>query len=195
MSKKIPLLFRQFLVLGVIGVVFSTVIPDNTPTETIQNVMPPAPQEQVRAELPVRLKIPKINLDASIEYVGLTSDGAMDVPKSPVNVAWYELGPRPGDIGSAVIAGHVGWKDGLQATFDTVATLRKGDKIYVEDADGATITFVVREQRMFDLGQDATSIFDARDGKAHLNLIACVGVWDEATKTYSKRLVVFADKE
>jgi len=183
---------RLLLVFGVVGVMMSATLGD-TPTKPVStNIAPPA---QERAELPVRLKIPKINVDASVEYVGLTSDGAMDVPKSPSNVAWYELGPRPGEVGSAVIAGHVGWKDNVQATFDDLPDLRKGDVIYVEDASGGTATFVVREQRMFDLNQNASYIFDARDGKAHLNLIACTGVWDEATKTYSKRLVIFADTE
>lgn len=58
---------------------------------------------------PVRLKIPKINIDAAIESVGLTPEGAMDVPKSHTNVAWFNLGPRPGEQGSAVINGHFGW--------------------------------------------------------------------------------------
>src|SRR3989338_7815462 len=57
-----------------------------------------------RSSLPVRLKVPKINIDATIEYVGLTPQGAMGVPRGPVNVAWYQLGPRPGEEGSAVLA-------------------------------------------------------------------------------------------
>ncbi len=40
--------------------------------------------------LPIRLKIPQISVDANIEYVGLTSLGAMDVPAGPVDVAWFE---------------------------------------------------------------------------------------------------------
>jgi len=67
--------------------------------------------------------IPSINIDAAIEYVGLTSNGAMAVPKGPNDVGWFELGPRPGDIGSAVIAGHDGWKDGIPAVFDNLSKL------------------------------------------------------------------------
>jgi len=33
------------------------------------------------------------------------------------------------------------------------------------------------------------------DAKAHLNLITCEGVWDKVSKSYSKRLVVFTDRE
>jgi len=35
----------------------------------------------------------------------------------------------------------------------------------------------------------------SNDGKAHLNLITCAGVWDEVEKSHSSRLVVFADME
>jgi len=70
--------------------------------------------------LPVRLKIPKINVDSAFEYVGLTPQGAMDVPKGPAEVGWFKLGTRPGEIGSAVVAGHSGWKNGIPAVFDNL---------------------------------------------------------------------------
>ncbi len=145
--------------------------------------------------LPVRLKIPSINIDASVEYVGLTPDGAMDVPKERANVAWFDPGTRPGEIGSAVIAGHYGWKEGKASVFDNLYKLRKGDKIYVEDDKGAVISFVVRESRRYDPDADASDVFSSNDGKSHLNLVTCEGVWDEVSKSYSKRLVVFTDKE
>ena len=71
----------------------------------------------------------------------------------------------------------------------------KGDKIYVEDEFGIIATFVVREKRLYDPNVDASDVFGSSDGKAHLNLVTCEGVWDEVTKSRSKRLVVFADKE
>jgi len=33
------------------------------------------------------------------------------------------------------------------------------------------------------------------DGLAHLNLITCIGVWEQITQGYSQRLVVFTDRE
>ena len=120
----------------------------------------------------------------------------MDVPKERANVAWFNLGPRPGENGSAVIAGHYGrWKNGKGSVFDNLHKLRKGDKIYVEDENGVIITFVVRESRRYDPNASVGDVFGSNDGKAHLNLITCEGVWDKVSKTYSKRLVVFTDKE
>lgn len=144
---------------------------------------------------PVRLKIPKISVDATIEPVGLAPDGAMDVPKDLANAAWLDLGPRPGESGSAVIAGHYGLKDGKPSVFDDLYKLRKGDKLYIEDDKGTIIAFVVRENRRYAPNADASSVFISNDGKPHLNLITCEGDWNEVTKTYSQRLVVFADKE
>ena len=142
---------------------------------------------------PVRLKIPIINVDAAIEYVGLTPDGAMDVPKEKErdNVAWFNLGPRPGDNGSATIAGHYGWKDGKESVFDNLYKLRKGDKIYIEDDKGEIVSFVVRESRRYDPQADASEVFVSTDGKSHLNLITCEGIWNKVSKSYSQRLVIF----
>ena len=151
---------------------------------------------EVRSGFPVRLKIPAINVDAPIEYVGLTPQGAMDVPKTPDSVAWLQIGQRPGENGSAVIAGHYGWwKSGSESVFDNLYKLRKGDKLFIEDDKGVIVSFVVRESRRYDPSADASAVFGSNDGKAHLNLITCEGVWVGILKTYSKRLVVFTDKE
>ena len=145
---------------------------------------------------PVRIKIPAIDVDAHIDYVGLTPEGKMDITKDPEDAAWYQPGTRPGEIGSAVIAGHYGtWADGQGSVFDLLHTLKKGDKMYVEDEAGRETTFVVRESRRYDPDADATDVFTSDDGKAHLNLVTCEGEWNTEAERYSKRLVVFADKE
>lgn len=153
------------------------------------------PTGQVGSGVPVRLKIPSLNIDSAIEYVGLTSDGEMDVPKDRANVAWYDLGSRPGENGSAVIAGHYGrWKNGDVAVFDNLDKLKFGDKILIESND-AIISFVVRETKSYQPEADATEVFFSSDGKAHLNIVTCEGEWNKISKSYAKRLVVFADKE
>lgn len=165
------------------------------PALIVENITALPTQEPERFGLPMRLKIPKINVDSAFEYVGLTSDGAMDVPKSQDNVAWLELGQRPGENGSAVIAGHYGWKNKEASVFDNLHKLRKGDKLYVEDDKGGIVSFVVRESRRYDPKADASGVFSSNDGKSHLNLVTCEGDWDEVSQSYSKRLVVFTDKE
>lgn len=145
--------------------------------------------------LPVRLKIPVINVDSAVEYVGVTPDGLMDIPKNQDDVAWFDLGSRPGENGSAVIAGHYGWKNGQGSAFDNLYKLRAGDKIYIEDDKGIIIAFVARESRRYDPKADASGVFGSPDGKAHLNLITCEGIWNKISKSYPQRLVIFTDKE
>src|SRR5207245_1815722 len=57
--------------------------------------------------LPVRLVIPAIHVDAAVELLGNASDGGMEAPREWADVGWYGRGFRPGDRGSAVIAGHL----------------------------------------------------------------------------------------
>ena len=146
--------------------------------------------------LPMRLKIPVINVDSAIEFVGTAPDGNMDTPKNPADVAWYKLGSRPGENGSAVITGHYGtWKNGQRSVFDNLHKLNQGDKVYIEDDSGKIISFVTRESRRYDPSADAKEVFNSNDEKAHLNLITCEGFWNKNSKSYSQRLVVFTDKE
>jgi LPXTG-site transpeptidase (sortase) family protein len=149
--------------------------------------LPPA-----SAGLPVRLRIPSINVDAAIESVGLTSKKAMDVPKNPQNVGWYNLGPRPGEKGNAVLAGHLDWYNGTTAVFQHLGRLSKGDVLSIETDKGRFLPFVVREIRTYDPFDYVPDVFQSSD-KSHLNLVTCGGVWDTARKIYRKRLVVFTD--
>lgn len=152
--------------------------------------------KQASLTLPVQIQIPKINLSASLESVGLTPDGAVGVPKAPANAAWFNAGPRPGEKGSAVIVGHYGrWKNGDGSVFDNINTLKKGDKLYVKNEKGTTIAFIVKETKKYDPDATAVDVFNSNDGKSHLNLITCEGVWNKISKSYSQRLVVFTDRE
>lgn len=140
---------------------------------------------------PRYLRIPKINVDAYVEEVALTSKGEMDVPKNAFNIGWFNLGPRPGEVGSSVMSGHLDGEDGKAGVFFNLYKLKVGDKLYVEDDKGITATFMVRESRIYDSGY-AEEVFSSNNG-SYLNLITCDGVWDGVKKSFSKRLVVFAD--
>lgn len=162
----------------------------------VENAAVLSNQEQIiSVGLPVRLKIPAIGVDSAVISVGLTSNGAMGVPKGPAEVVWFNLGPHPGESGSAVIAGHYGWKDNIPAVFDNLHELRIGDKISVEDEKGLITNFVVRESRVYSKDETASDVFSSNDGKAHLNLITCTGFWNQVEKTRSDRLIIFTNKE
>jgi LPXTG-site transpeptidase (sortase) family protein len=143
--------------------------------------------------LPVRLQVPIIGVDSAIEDAAITPDGRMDVPAGSVNVAWFALGPHPGQVGSAVIGGHFGIQNGVPFVFYNLDKLKIGDKIYIVDDTNATLAFQVRSIASFDRNADATAVFTSSDGLAHLNLITCEGVWNQVNGTYPRRLVVFTD--
>lgn len=151
--------------------------------------------EQLKIGLPMRLKIPSINVDSSFEYVGLTHEGAVGAPQNPINAAWFDVGPRPGDIGNSIITGHINWYNGVTGVFADLDQLKPGDKITVLDDKGAVITFVVRGSQIYDATAEVVNVFSSSDGKAHLNLITCDGVWVKSAQQYSERLVIFTDRE
>lgn len=189
---------RRLLIAALVGVALPAAFQSSIKERTIlpvENIASFSKQEQAGFGVPVRLRIPGIMVDDAVEQAGVTSEGSMGVPKGPIGVAWFSLGPRPGEVGSAVISGHYGWKNGIPAVFDDLYKLHEGDKLYVEDEKGIVTTFVVRELRRFGENADASEVFTSHDGKAHLNLVTCEGFWNKFSKSYSKRLVVFADKE
>lgn len=142
--------------------------------------------------LPVHLRIPAIEVDAYVGAVGVNSSGEMEVTDNSQDVGWFAMGPRPGEVGSSVIAGHLDSNSGGDGVFINLNQLQVGDKLYIEDDQGVTTTFVVRESRVYDPGY-ADEVFNQSEG-SYLNLVTCDGAWDGSIKSYSKRLVVFTDK-
>ena len=147
------------------------------------------------------ISIPSIKVNAKIKEVGLTSKGAIGAPEKPEDTAWYNKSPKPGEIGNSIIDGHFGWKDGIPAVFDNLNKIKIGDKIYIEnkntdkDENKSIITFVVTEIKTYEDDSDSKDLFTIKDDKAHLVLVTCAGTWDKTGKSYSKRLVVFSDRE
>ena len=143
--------------------------------------------------LPVRLQIPAIGVDSAIEDALITPDGRMDVPAGSVDVAWFALGPHPGEAGSAVIGGHFGIQNGVPFVFYNLDKVKIGDKVYVVNDKGDTLAFQVRKIQSFDRNADSTTVFTSSDGLAHLNIITCEGTWNQVNGAYPQRLVVFTD--
>jgi LPXTG-site transpeptidase (sortase) family protein len=130
-------------------------------------------------------------VDSFIEDAYITPQGAMEVPSGTVDVAWFALGPHPGQVGSAVIGGHFGIENGVPFVFYNLSKLKVGDDIYIINDEGNTITFAVTSTELFAANADATTVFTSSDGLAHLNLITCEGIWNEVAGEYPERTVVF----
>ena len=152
------------------------------------------PQEVVNAQpgIPVNISIPKINVNTTIESVGMDSKGRMDVPKDADNTAWFRLGYRPGTNGSAVIDGHYDKASGAPAVFWDLDKLEDGDQIIVTDDAGNKWTFVVNRTTKYPYDQfPLKEVFGASD-VPKLNLITCHGEWNDNTKNYAERMVIYS---
>lgn len=180
--KKYLLLFFLIVVVAILFVVKFSWKP----------VFHDQPESKSTFGLPVALIIPSINVNSKIQYLGITSQGELEVPNNIYDVGWFKFGPHPGENGSAVIAGHLNGTNGKDGVFVDLSKLKTGDKMSVIDDKGTITSFTVREIRTYSPGF-AEEVFNSNDAP-HLNLITCDGVWNGAIKSYDKRLVVFADK-
>ncbi len=145
--------------------------------------------------LPTRIQIPKIGLDTVVEKVGITYLGNMSTPKLLTNTGWYKYGTIPGDIGSAVIDGHVDNGFGLPGVFVNLKNLSPGDLIYIQRENGTTLTFKVFDVETYYYTEVPRKILFNRDDGIYLNLITCEGEWIPEAKTDDHRLVVYAKLE
>lgn len=172
-----------------------------SPTSTPQQPVRSAPKNtasqnttpQVSSGLPKNIKIPKMGVNASFEYVGLDSAGRMDVPKQWTTVGWYKLGYRIGDNGSAVVTGHLDTSTGAPAVFWSLGKLSAGDEITVTDTQNKIYKFRVYETQFYPWdGFPLQRVFGTA-GKPGLNLITCTGTWSKNTSNYSQRVVVYSE--
>jgi LPXTG-site transpeptidase (sortase) family protein len=145
--------------------------------------------------LPVRLTIPALDIDAHIQYVGVTAKGAMGVPSNFTDVAWYKDGTVPGNSGNAVIDGHVDNGLSLAGVFKHLSDIHIGDSVDVQTKDGSTVHFIVYDIENYPyMAVPVDRIFAQTSDAAYLNLITCEGAWVGGQRTYDHRLVVYAKR-
>ena len=140
--------------------------------------------------LPARLRIPAIEVDTRLEDLGLDRNKSIEVPEELGVAGWWKGGPRPGQVGPAVIMGHVRWN--TPAVFDRLHTLQRGDEILVDRADGTTARFVVSRQGKYKKVAFPSDLVYYPTLDPELRLVTCGGPIDPATGHYSENLVVFA---
>ena len=142
---------------------------------------------------PATLRIPAIDVEAEVIGLGLTEDGALEVPRGEVYdlPGWYVHGPRPGELGPAVIGGHVDSRTG-PSVFHRLGALEPGDEIEVAYDEGVVARFVV--DRAESHPKEAFPFDDVfGDTTApELRLITCGGAFDHGSRSYDDNLVVYA---
>jgi hypothetical protein len=140
--------------------------------------------------VPVALKVPAIGLSVSLSTLGLNADGTVQVPTDIQQPGWYRLGPTPGQLGSAVILGHVDSYRG-PAVFFRLRTLVAGDQVDVVLTDGVTSVFRVTSVVMYSKQAFPDQQVYGSHGDSALQLVTCGGAFDSQTGHYLSNIVVY----
>ncbi|WP_116050835.1 class F sortase [Amycolatopsis palatopharyngis] len=143
---------------------------------------------------PTQVSIPKISADSSLITVAVNKEGAISVPSAdnPMQAAWYRLSPVPGEVGPAILLGHVdgGGKPGI---FHKLHELAPGDEIIVNRSDDKELRFVVERSEQVPKDEFPTEAVYGNTDKPQLRLITCGGVFDRAEHSYEDNVVVYAN--
>lgn len=141
---------------------------------------------------PVQLRIERISVLAQVVTVGANDYGNMPVPSDNATASWWRHGAKPGQLGSAVIAGHFKIDDGSPGVFFRLNQIQVGDVIEVKDEQNMARKFEVVDLQIYPKDQfPLEQVYQAKD--AHkLNLITCTGTYLPSINDYSHRLVVYA---
>lgn len=162
-----------------------------SPATALSDTSRPAKSPGLARSKPVRLSIPALGINTAVGKLGLQPDHQVMVPTSAHVVDWYDEGSSPGQVGSAVILGHVDSFRG-PGTFFYLKNLKAGDSITVTLADGAIAHFaVVRVVQYSKTAFPDRLVFGSHGTKA-LQLVTCGGTFDHATGHYESNIVVFS---
>ena len=161
------------------------------PAPSGRTVPPATTGTAPQAARPTWLSIPSIGVRTTLINLGENKNGTLQVPTTTTVAGWFTGGPRPGTVGSAIIAGHVDSRTG-PGIFFWLRALHRGDRIYVGRADGTMAVFTVTGVRKFAKDAFPTSAVYGPVPDPELRLITCGGIFDRARGSYLSNVVVFA---
>jgi len=123
--------------------------------------------------------------------LGVNPDLTVQVPPltSPGQVSWFDLGVRPGEVGSAVLLGHVN-ANGVSGVFNQLNTMNLGDIISVGRADGSTVSFTVIRVRTVLKSQFPSQEVYGPKLDAEVVLVTCGGTLDRSAHNYLSSVIV-----
>ena len=144
---------------------------------------------------PVSMDIPAIDVHSVVRDVGRTADGALETPApGPLydDAAWYRHSPTPGELGPAILLGHVDSAANGPSVFFRLGELRRGDRVSVTRADDTVAVFVIDEVHRYAKDHFPTDTVYGDIDHAGLRIITCGGAFDDAAGHYLDNVVVFA---
>ncbi|MBC7559884.1 MAG: class F sortase [Dermatophilaceae bacterium] len=141
---------------------------------------------------PAAINIPSIGIRTSnFVDLGLGADGSLQVPTDFASIGWYTAGPSPGELGPAILGGHVDSHNG-PAVFFRLGALRPGARVTIGRKDGSTATFSIDRVQRFPKNNFPTALVYGSTKRAELRLITCGGSFDQKSGHYVDNVVAFA---
>ncbi|MFI9384418.1 class F sortase [Kutzneria sp. NPDC052558] len=163
------------------------------PSSSAQQAPVPPADNGTRPSLPVRVDVDAINAHSSLVQLGLNADKTVEVPpvSQPLQAGWYKFGARPGELGRAVILGHVDG-GGQLGVFNKLRDLKPGDVAKVTEQSGQVLSFVVRQVQQVPKNQFPTQAVYGPSNQRELRLITCGGAFDKSSGNYVDNIIVSA---
>jgi hypothetical protein len=159
-----------------------------TPTTTVEEPV-------LSKSIPAALTVPRIGVhSAKLVHLGLAADGSITVPPTGRNspASWFTGSPTPGELGPAVILGHVDSAEAGPAIFYRLGAMRPGDTATVRRVDGTDAVFTVDKVEEYTKAEFPTLRVFGNTDRAELRLITCGGHFDPRKHSYEDNIVVFA---
>jgi hypothetical protein len=140
---------------------------------------------------PVAIEIPALKVNGPLGELSQADNGELLAPDDPGLAGWYAGGVVPGDVGPAVVGGHVDSRRG-PGVFFTLRSLDPGDTVRITMSDGRVVRFAVTRVLEVPKAQFPTASVYAPTPRPELRLITCGGRFDRAARSYVDNIVVEA---
>lgn len=173
---------------------FAPPLPPSPAARATTPTTPATPAAPVPTPAPVSIAIPAIGVHHTLIQLGQNSDGTIEVPplSNPSVPGWYRYSPSPGEVGPAVIVGHIDGTTGAEGVFYNLGALRPGDTVEVTRSDGTVAAFRVDGVNKYAKDKFPTLTVYGNTANAQLRLITCAGPFDHQTQHYLDDIVVYA---
>ena len=126
--------------------------------------------------------------------LGLNADRTVQVPPlgRDSRAGWYRYSPMPGQLGPAVLLGHVDSAQYGPGVFFKLGALRPGDTVNVTRADHTIAVF--RVDRVVSYSKDHFPTLEVYGNTDHaaLRLITCGGRFNLSSHGYESNIVAYA---
>jgi len=139
---------------------------------------------------PIRVIVASAGIDGPVSASGVLDDNTVAVPPDPSIAGWFTGGPRPGELGPAVIVGHVDSKKTGPGVFYRLREVQVGDIATVVTTTGIQ-QFVAVATELVPKNAFPTDRVYGQVPVAALRLITCGGSFDRSIGHYRDNVVVY----